>query len=403
MYKLPNINNIIKQKIKQKLNYKLSISTVSNEYLEELGYDDKYKILLSKYNVSQIKEYKFLGLNSLLCKFIKYTKINNLLYNLSKDVFNPFYNVIKIYDLLYYNSDAPVFEIFCDVIDNNLLTLKNNMNFLNCTFSYHSNNKSVKTTITKIYPNINTLNYYDLNISTENLHSKYRTKLYNISEINNTINKLDTKMHLMIMSLISEDLYNKIDRYLYEKYYTQQLFYSIIFVLRLLKKNGTCILLSFSLFTEINIELLFILKKFFKKLILTKYNSAPNMTTTPTKIIASRFNGISKEELDELFKIAEELSTYNNKYDDYNKNYKFINKILDINKYDAEYLSFKAEIVKFNLLNNKYTEDNLNLFNEIVQSHLTNNKIIQDIIIRKQIQILLYCFNRFNLLKIFNN
>jgi hypothetical protein len=40
-------------------------------------------------------------------------------------------------------------------------------------------------------------------------------------------------------------------------------------------------------------------------------------TTTTIKIIASRFKGIPKDELDELFKIAEQISSYNKRYDDY--------------------------------------------------------------------------------------
>ena len=403
-YSLSDIYFTIKHKIRQRLSYKLYLSDKPTEYLEELGYDNNYKQQSSRFNVSEIEKYKFMSLSVLLQPFIKYTKINDILYNESTEIFNPYINVVEIYRLLHYNSEMPGYENLCTVFDNNLLTLKKKINFLNCTFSPQPANEIINGLIKIIYPKINTFNHYDVNISYNNLHSKYRTRLHNIFEINETISKFNTKMHLMGMSLTSGNLYNKIDRYLYEKYYTQQLLYCIIFVLQLLKKNGTCILISFSFFTEITIELLYILKKYFKKLVFTKYNTSGNMISSTTKIIASRFKGISKDELDELFKIAEEISTHNNKYDDYNNNYKFINNILDINKNDPKYKSFRAEVIKFNLLNKNKLEHNLNLFNDIVKFYTANpdNTIIEDIIIRKQIQILFMALNKNNLLKIFN-
>ena len=393
----------IKQKIKQRFNYKLVISNESNDYLEALGYDINFTKILSRHDLTELNKYEFNLINRLLSPFINYTKINDLLYVNNDESFNPYQNIIKIYKLLHYNSEMPVFENFNTIIDNNLLTSHKSIDFLNCTFSPQPKNEVVKKIFKKIYPNIKTINYYDLNISSNNIISKYKTKLYNITEIDYAITKFNTKMHLMVMALVSNNLM-KIDRYLYEKYYTQQLFYCIIFVLQLLKKNGTCIILSFSFFTEISIELLYILKKFFKKLIFTKYTTAKTTTTT-TKIIASRFKGIPKEELDELLKIAKEISIYNNKYDDYDKNYKFIKSILDIDKTDKEYKSFRAEVIKFNIINKKYTEDNINLFSEIINLSKTNdeNKVINDIIIRKQLHILFLWINKYNMLKIFNN
>ena len=403
-YRLPNIYFTIKQKIKQKLSYKLSLSDEPHNFLEELGYNNYLKKLIDKFNVLNIDKYNLLGLHVLLRQFTTYTKMNNILYNKSNHSFNPYQNVIEIYKLLHYNSEGPIFEYICNVIDNNLLTLKEEINVLNCTFSPQPKNKMVESLIKKIYPNINIFNYYDLNISSDNLHSKYRTKLYNASDINNIIKKFDTKMHLMIMVLTSKNLLQNNPRHLYEKYYTQQLFYSIIFILQLLRKNGTCIILSFGFFTEINIELLYILKKYFKKLIFTKYGST-SMITTTILVIASRFKGIPKEDLDKLLKITEEISIHNNKYDDYDNNYKFINKILDIDKTNKEYRLFKAEIVRLNLQYIKQYQNNLDLFYKIVKFHKTNtdNIIMENIIIRKQIQILFYWLNRYNLLKIFNN
>jgi len=401
-YTLTNMFYTIKYKITQKLNYKLILSNEPNDYLEELGYDINYKKELSRHDLKEIKMHEYNEINALLRPFERYRKINDLLYN-DNESFNPYKNIIEIYKLLHYNSEIPVFENFNTIIDNNLLTLHKNISFLNCTFSPQPTNKTIKYILKKIYSNIKTINYYDLNISSDNIMSNYITKLYNITEIDYAITKFKTKMNLIVMALVSFKLFN-IDAYLYEKYYTQQFFYSIIFVLQLLKKNGTCIILSFSYFTEISIELLYILKKFFKKLVFTKYTTGKHSTSS-TKIIASRFKGIPTEELNELLKIAKEISIYNKKYDNYDKNYKFIKSILDIDKTDKEYKLFRAEVIKFNTLNKKYTENNINLFSKIIQFYKTNNdnKLLDDILIRKQIHILFLWLNKYNILKICNN
>ena len=85
-------------------------------------------------------------------------------------------------------------------------------------------------------------------------------------------------------------------QYNYEKYYTLQLFYQILFCLNNQNENGCGIIMSFTFFNDITIQLLFILKKYYKKLIFTNYKSN-SFYTTSTKIIASNFKGIDKNEL----------------------------------------------------------------------------------------------------------
>ena len=347
-YTLHNLFYTIRQKIKQRLNYKLILQDIPNEYLSELGYDDTYIKILSQIDFSKLPQNRCINLNCLLYSFIKYTKATNILDTPPGDTFNPYQKIMDIYKLLHYNSESSTFENLNDIYDNNLLTIKKKLNYLNCTFSPHPNNKMIIDIIKKIYPKIETVNYYDINISGNNLVSLYKTKLYNITEIKQCIKDLNTKMDFMVMILFTSNLYKYSKKYLREIYYSLQFFYCILFIFSLLKKNGTCIIISFSFYTEISIELLYILKKFFKKLILTKY-TVENSTSTNTKIIASRFKGISKDELDELFKIGEELSSNNKKYDSYDNKYKFIKSILDIDKTSSMYKLFRAHIIKFNI------------------------------------------------------
>jgi hypothetical protein len=201
------------------------------------------------------------------------------------------------------------------------------------------------------------------------------------------------------MSLTSaKNFSNIIDKIYYEKYYSLQLFYCILFGLSTLKKNGSCTMIAFSFYTEISIELLFIIKKYFKKIILTTFDQS-NSTTVSTKIFASKFKGITKKELDELFKIGEEISKFNDKYDDFNNNYKFIKSILNIDKNSLIYQSFRKKIIKYNLQKKKIIENNIDLFNKIIdflEDENNNNYFhkLKNIIFEKQIQTVFYWINK---------
>ncbi len=162
---------------------------------------------------------------------------------------------------------------------------------------------------------------------------------------------------------------------------------------------------AFSFYTEISIELLFIIKKYFKKVILTTFDQS-NCITVSTKIIASKFKGITKKELDELFKIAEEISKFNDKYDDFDNNYKFIKSILNIDKKSLVYQSFRKKIIKYNLQKKKIVEDNINLFNKIIDFFENNNESekniykFKNIIFEKQIQTVFYWINKHKILNL---
>jgi hypothetical protein len=173
----------------------------------------------------------------------------------------------------------------------------------------------------------------------------------------------------------------------------------------MLEENGSCTMTAFSFYTEISIELLFIIKKYFKKVILTTFDQS-NCITVSTKIIASKFKGITKKELDELFKIAEEISKFNDKYDDFDNNYKFIKSILNIDKKSLVYQSFRKKIIKYNLQKKKIVEDNINLFNKIIDFFENNNESekniykFKNIIFEKQIQTVFYWINKHKILNL---
>jgi hypothetical protein len=402
-YTLSNLSYQIRQKINLKLEYRLILSDKPNEYLSDLGYNDNYKLLLSNFDNLILEKNRFIEMNCLLNEFLMYKKMIDIVKNISNQSFNPYKKIYDIHRLLRHNNDIAVFENLNIIFDNNLLTIKKKFNFLNFTHSYMSHTELIVNTIKKLYPNIHIVNYYDVNISTNKITSLYKTKLYNIDEINKCIQDINNKMNLIVMALFTSNEFKKIKKYLREKYYTLQFFYSFLLVISLLKKNGTCILMNFSFYTEISIELLYILKKYFKKLVLTRYN-VMSSTTATIKIIASRFKGISKEELDELFKIGKELSSNNNKYDNYDNDYKFIQSIIDINinRTSSMYKLFRAQIINFNIVYKKVVENNITLFNQTIDIYKHDNLLLEEIIMRKQIEILFLWFNRYKLLRYYN-
>ena len=76
--------------------------------------------------------------------------------------------------------------------------------------------------------------------------------------------------------------------------------------------------------TEVSIQLLWILKKFYKKIKLTIYDTSV-INTFSNKIICEGFKGCSKKTIDEIYNMS--LKVFENKN---NKNNIFINNIIEI-------------------------------------------------------------------------
>ena len=147
-------------------------------------------------------------------------------------------------------------------------------------------------------------------------------------------------------------------------------------------------MMSFTFFNDITIQLLFILKKYYEKLTFTNYKTN-TIYTTSTKIIASNFKGIDKNELKILFSICDELKQ--EKYDDYdNKSYKYLKSIIKTN--NNEYKNFKNKMIEINEKKIKYNYKNIKLWRDIIdffedEYNKNNYEKLKQEILKKQINI----------------
>ena len=382
--------------LSQEINIKLKLEDNPNNYIMKYGDNNVYKNILNNNIINTFNNYynKY-QLNTLLTVYtdlsILYKKLPTIINNeIIKYDFNPFEIINKLKLIIGNNTENIFYETISKAINNNLLN-KNDIKSLNViNFSYfEKNDKHIIIDYLKKKFNIN-------KIILKNISSK----MYNIDELKKIVNSINKKQDIIIISLFTEKLLN-IDKYDTEKYYTLQFLYCILLVLSLAKIGSCGVIFTFSFFTEISIELLWILKKYYKKIFLSCH-STTDMCSRITKIYVSDFMGINDNELNNLYNIANNISTYNKKYDDYdNKKYKYITKILNINKNTQEYLNFENKIIDFNFKNIKIIKKNILLWydivtflNDINKNDNQKNKL-KEIIIEKQITVLFSWINNY--------
>ena len=262
--------------------------------------------------------------------------------------------IIKFLDNNLHN--APIENILY-VFNNKLLNIKSNeINFLNISHSNKHNNKIIKYFLVKCF-RIKKINYYDI---------KY---------LNKSINK---KIDFFIGGM-EKNIVIKTKSKNYEIYYYNTLFNLIYYVLSIQNNNGIAIIGIFSLITEVTIQLLWILKKYYKEIRLTMYDTAkPN--TSGNKVICIGFKGISNNELNEIYNIKKNINKKN-------KN-NYIENILNINennigKYnDLKKIIKKYNIERFNLMKNnqQIMEDIIYFINKNDLSNIKKKNLINKIL-----------------------
>ena len=194
-------------------------------------------------------------------------------------------------------------------------------------------------------------------------------------------------------------IYNK---FFYEKYVSQFFLNNIYFILCKLNKGGCCTILIFSFFMDISIELLWILKKYFKKIFLTSVDHLSNKSNT-CKIICSDFLGISDDDLNKIKSVVKKMSSYNKNYTNIEINM-YIKSILNIDKTLIEYTEFEKQVIKYNLIKKKYVYDSVKIYDNIINfnNDKNNEKLVNKLeenIKLKKIQIIISWLNKY---KIFN-
>jgi hypothetical protein len=200
-YTIPNLFYVIKKKIIIKLNYNLILSDNPNEYIEELGYDDNYKIILTKIDKSLLIKYKDYDLHRLFQNYDNYKKIYNMLpenIKKQKNLFNPLTKVFNIYNFLNNNNEISPIEILATIKNyGNLVKIKNEIKLLNFTYSKNHNNELIINFMKQLFPNIQNIYFNDINITLNDEKSLFKTKLYNVNEIK-SVNALFKKLLIIL-------------------------------------------------------------------------------------------------------------------------------------------------------------------------------------------------------------
>lgn len=373
------INNFIIIPFKYKIdtdiknNLKFNIKTSKNPLDYDINEDNKdylsfmeedYFILNDKY--SNINFNFLLGWNK---KYIVDDFFpNDIVNRIIKEDTTPFDLIKKLRNITNQNADIPFYESLIDIKNNNLINYNDIINISIINFnhtSYRTNIDNIISNINKTYNN-NSIKLYEINVSMKLSSNQYLkniiySRMENCNQISNNTELLNDKLDIILISLTSYNFIMK-KQYNYEKYFTIQLFYQILFSLCNQKKNGCTVMMSFTFFNDITIQLIFILKKYYEGLYFTEYKCS-NAYTTSTKLIAYKFKDINENELNEIKKICEKIKV--SKYDDY-KNNKYIYFKSIINTNSKEYKNFKNEIIKMNKIKYENNYRNIKIFRDII-------------------------------------
>jgi hypothetical protein len=221
--------------------------------------------------------------------------------------------------------------------------------------------------------------------------------LKNVEEINEVIQLNDT-CDIILIALLDGKCFNKLqNNYLtYETNYTIFLFHSILAVLSLQNKGGCAVIRASTFFTEPNIQLLWLLKKYYTNInVVSPYNHA-GVSATVTSVYVSGFKGISQKELNILFDASKKME---DKIKDIYADTYYISNILDIPP-SPEYDHFIQDIIRMNKLNQLYIHSELFLIYDMVTQIGLGTKL-DNICLIKQVEILIQWIYMFDAWKYF--
>jgi predicted O-methyltransferase YrrM len=306
--------------------------------------------------------------------FIRHMKDKSQIFkliNTEKNIKNKSY-LVKLVDFLDNNLHNSTIENICYVVDNKLLHVKqeDELSFLNIAHSTLHSNKVIEYFLHKKFKNKKFKNYEINTVSSKNEISKKNlskshiiySDLKSIDKIKDNFQKI--KVDFLMGGLEDGITSKKINSKSYENNYYVAFFNLIYLALYIQNIGGVAIIGTFSLINEKSIQLLWILKRFYKEVRLTIYDTdVPN--TIGNKVICIGFKGISQNDINKLYDIGMNIKKIIPSYNNVNKIY--IENIIDIDDSEIDlYNDFKNEIKKYNI-------DRFNLFSY-------NQQIINDII-----------------------
>ena len=221
--------------------------------------------------------------------------------------------------------------------------------------------------------------------------------LKNVEEITEVV-QLHDKCDIILISLLDGKCYNKFqNNYLtYETNYTIFLFHSILAVLSLQNMGGCAVIHGSTFFTEPNIQLLWLLKKYYTNIIVDTPHNLGALKAASTNIYISGFKGISQKELNILFDASKKME---DKIKDIYADTYYISNILDIPP-SPEYDHFIQDIIRMNKLNQLYIHSELFLIYDMVTQIGLGTKL-DNICLIKQVEILIQWIYMFDAWKYF--
>lgn len=404
-----------------KLNLKLSKKVPG--YKKYLGFNNNIKNYINYYlqykkNKKPIKDFYFLN------RFLKYTENPLILFdNLSillKDKLSKQESInryFSIFDFLGNNLELPIVELFSNLKNNKLFKEKKQVNILNCSFSNNHNDNKIKKMFKIFYKNVKNIKYYDINVpfmegneykNNNNLNNKIiKLRVRSFKDLIILNKKIDKKLDIILINFKGY-LFKYTKDINFEQSNIISQFYNILFCLKNQKKNGVSHMMFKSVLTSQSVELLYILKKYYDKILLIP-TDFELMIQNKISVIASGFKGISKKELLDLYKLGNEIYKKNNKFNNINDNYYYVNSFLDIDnkelhKLNKNILEFNNKYYKTEILNlNIYIKINKIFKNLIDKNNKNNINKYKLLLNQKQLNILYDWLIKHDVLKYIDN
>lgn len=221
--------------------------------------------------------------------------------------------------------------------------------------------------------------------------------LKDVEEIKEAI-QLNNKCDIILISLLDGKCYDKFQHnYLtYETHYTIFLFHSILAVLSLQNMGGCAVIHGSTFFTEPNIQLLWLLKKYYTNITVDTPHNLGALKAASTNIYISGFKGISQKELNILFDASKKME---DKIKDIYADTYYISNILDIPS-SPEYDHFIQDIIHMNNKKQTFIHSELSLLSDMV-TQIGLGKKLDNICLIKQVEILIQWIYMFDAWKYF--
>jgi hypothetical protein len=358
--------------------YNFKTSSNINNMEKKYGFDEEYIKIFSDslYNVYSDKYVKY-QLHSLLDWSYDFNVIYNSLNNkILNDTIKYNYDPYNKFKLLYLmttkNADNSLFEVICKIKNNNFINQKKSISFLTISHTPRTDpdyNRNIEKFLMKEF-NVPVSKFYRIDNYIFGENSEYVCAFKSIDEISKITKKINNKIDILSISLDMKT-YPSMNRSSFEKNYTIELFNSILFSLMNSAIDGCSVIVFFIPLSELSMQLLWILKKYYKNIYFT-CNNYTRITTTGQKLIATNFIGIDNIELEKIKEIGNKMYECDKLYHS-GESTKFIYSILQIDESNIQYKKFCNSVTKYNKKKIKMIIDYNKIWYSVI-SYLENDK-----------------------------